>query len=343
MVKPDTCFNYLCKKKGQQQEKWYDKSGERSSLHCGYTVWVGALDSLRIPKEVFLFLYDLFLPHTAILLLQRNVWRLKTIQSIQESCRDPLKNWTIRDMEEVCSGVPLHNLARLYMLCSDLHCTLEDYYPVLNFNFDALHLKLNVWPSGILAEHLWLVLICSKAVSLLPSSPLCLHAACSQRAAAVRSKGWARSELKYFHINCCAAVCTVKLRKGWGAQSGRECKMQCAGIIRKRKLSNFRVVLESWYPFIFTIRTGQLDRSSVYSWSSGSASELLRHICVIHWHTYSLFSKSSLIYANVPLSMCDRGIGVYSAGDHLHPFVYFIFLFITVPFCQPPAASPPAC
>lgn len=160
--------------------------------------------------------------------------------------------------------------------------------------------------------------LCWSAPKLFPSSPAlpCASPSAVQPARREQRVSEAKAGLglswSTFHINCCVAVCAVKLRKGWGVQSGGECKMHCAGIIRKRKLFNSTVVLESWYSFIFTILTGQLDRSSVYSWSSGSASEQLRHICVIHWHTYSLFSKSYLIYANVPLSMCDRGKRAHS-------------------------------
>lgn len=53
---------------------------------------------------------------------------------------------SIREIEEVFSRVPLHNIVCFYMLYFDLHCALEDYCPVLNFNFmpNALHLELNV-------------------------------------------------------------------------------------------------------------------------------------------------------------------------------------------------------
>lgn len=53
---------------------------------------------------------------------------------------------SIREIEEVFSGVLLHNLACFNMLYFDLHCALEDYYPVLNFSVmpNALHLELNV-------------------------------------------------------------------------------------------------------------------------------------------------------------------------------------------------------
>lgn len=78
---------------------------------------------------------------------------------------------SIREVEEVFSRVLLHNLACFYMLYFDIHCALDDYYPVLNFNFmpNTLHLELNVWASEILTNPLWFAQIQSKAVSLLPS------------------------------------------------------------------------------------------------------------------------------------------------------------------------------
>lgn len=62
------------------------------------------------------------------------------------TCKTQKRTESIREIKEVFSGVLLHNLACFYMLYFVLHCALEDYYPVLNFNFmaNALHLELNV-------------------------------------------------------------------------------------------------------------------------------------------------------------------------------------------------------
>lgn len=83
---------------------------------------------------------------------------------------------SIRGVEEMFSGVLLHNLACFYMLYFNIHYALDDYYLVFNFTFmpNTLHLKLNVWASEILPNHLWLAQIQSKAVSLL-LSPILQH------------------------------------------------------------------------------------------------------------------------------------------------------------------------
>lgn len=53
---------------------------------------------------------------------------------------------SIREIEEVCSGVLLYNLECFYMLYFYLYCALKNQRPVLILNFrrNAFHLKLNV-------------------------------------------------------------------------------------------------------------------------------------------------------------------------------------------------------
>lgn len=63
---------------------------------------------------------------------------------------------SIREIEEVCSGVLLYNPECFYMLYFYLYCALKDYCPVLILNFrrNTFHLKLNVCASEILPNHL---------------------------------------------------------------------------------------------------------------------------------------------------------------------------------------------
>ena len=75
-----------------------------------------------------------------------------------------------------------------------------------------------------------------------------------------------------------------------------------------RKLFNSSVVLESSIPLFLMICTGWLDKSSTLSQSLGSTFKQLRHTYAVCWHTYSFFSKNSLIYANVPLGIHGRDL-----------------------------------
>jgi len=67
------------------------------------------------------------------------------------------------------------------------------------------------------------------------------------------------------------------------------------------KILKSNVVLESQHSFVS--HTRQLNKSSAWSQSPGSVFKNLIHTYVVHWHTYSLFSNNSLIYANVLLGL----------------------------------------
>lgn len=75
-----------------------------------------------------------------VFLLLIDVWKLRILSS-PFTLETHKRTESVREFAEVFSGAILHNLACFYVLHFDLHCAIEGYYPVLNFNFmlNALH------------------------------------------------------------------------------------------------------------------------------------------------------------------------------------------------------------
>lgn len=67
--------------------------------------------------------------------------------------------------------------------------------------------------------------------------------------------------------------------------------------------NSLTAMLESPVSLFLKIHSRRLDKSSTCFYCSGSMFKQVRYTLTIYWHTYSFFSKSSLIYANIYLSV----------------------------------------